>query len=166
MKLEILIESRPRTLELEEPVPGAACRFTFDSKPVTADIREVEPGVYSVLIGGRSYEVRIEPGAGGLYAAVNGCRYAIEVRDPRRLSRSSGSVTVAGRQKVASPMPGKVVRALVREGDAVVAGQGLVVVEAMKMQNEIRSPKAGRVVAVLVKEGAAVAGGETLVEVE
>jgi biotin carboxyl carrier protein len=88
------------------------------------------------------------------------------VRDPRRLSRARSSLEVSGRQKIASPMPGKVVRVLARPGDQVSVGQGLLVVEAMKMQNEIRSPKSGRVVAVFVTEGAPVAGGETLAEVE
>ncbi|MBI3698508.1 MAG: biotin/lipoyl-binding protein [Acidobacteria bacterium] len=152
MKLEIVIDGRPRTLDLDEATP--------------ADAREVEPGVYSILIGERSYEVKIEPGEDCYYAAVNGRRYAVQVRDPRRLARARGALQAAGRQKVASPMPGKVVRVLVAEGAEVSAGQGLVVIEAMKMQNEIRSPKAGRVVALRVSEGAAVTGGETLAEVE
>ena len=168
MKLEILIDGRTCTLEMEDPGRGGAGEFLFDSKPLKADVREVEPGVYSILVEGRSYEVKIEPGStpDSYYAGVNGRRYAIQVRDPRRLSRSRGPFSAPGRQKVTSPMPGKVVRVLVREGDQVEAGQGLVVVEAMKMQNEIRSPKPGRVVAVLVKEGTAVGGGEALAEVE
>ncbi len=167
MKLEIVIEGRTRILELEDPSAAlGSCRFVLDSKAASADVREVEPGVYSILLDGRSYEVRIEAGAEACYAAVNGRRYAIEVRDPRRLARSRGAIAVAGRQKVTSPMPGKVIRVLVEPGEEVTAGQGLAVVEAMKMQNEIRSPKAGRIVAVLVKEGAAVGGGETLMEVE
>ena len=151
MKLEILVNGRPRSLD-------------FDSS--AADAREVEPGVYSILIEGRSYEVKLEPGPEGYYADVDGLRYTIQVRDPRRLARDRGVVTAAGRQKIASPMPGKVVRVLVRAGEEVAAGQGLLVVEAMKMQNEIRSPKAGRVVSLTVAEGAAVSGGETVAEVE
>ena len=151
MKLEILIDGRPHPLDLERD---------------PADAREVEPGVYSILIGGHSYEVKIEPGENCCYAAVNGRRYQVEVRDPRRLARTRGAPEAVGRQKVPSPMPGKVVRVLVAEGDNVAAGQGLVVVEAMKMQNEIRSPKPGRVVLLRVTEGAAVTGGETLAEVE
>ena len=167
MKLEILIDGRPCSLEIEDPGRGAG-EFVFNSKPLEADVREVEPGVYSILVEGRSYEVKIEPASTPecYYAGVNGKRYAVEVRDPRRPSRARGSFSAPGRQKVASPMPGKVVRVLVAEGDSVEAGQGLVVIEAMKMQNEIRSPKPGRVVAVPVKEGMAVGGGETLVEVE
>lgn len=167
MKLEVFIDGRPVALELDEATRnGGSCEFIFDSQPAQADVREVEPGVYSVLIGGCSYEVKIEQGVDCLYAGVNGRRYVVEVRDPRRLARRHGALSAAGRQKVTSPMPGKVVRVLVAEGDPVEAGQGLVVVEAMKMQNEIRSPKTGRVAAVLVKEGAAVTGGETLAEVE
>ncbi len=167
MTLEIVIEGRTRTLQLDDPAPGGGpCRFALDSKAANADVREVEPGVYSILLDGRSYEVRVEGGAEACYAAVNGRRYTIEVRDPRRLSRGRGAMAVGGRQKITSPMPGKVVRVLVKEGEEVAAGEGLIVVEAMKMQNEIRSPKAGRVIAVLVKEGAAVGGGEALVEVE
>lgn len=164
MKLEILIDGRARTLEL--PEAGAAGVFRLDGQPLAADAREVEPGVYSILIGGRSYEVKIEAGAEGLYAGVNGRRYAIEVRDPRRLSRRRDAPGAIGRQRVTSPMPGKVVRLLVEPGAAVEAGQGLLVVEAMKMQNEIRSPKAGRVTAVLAVEGQTVAGGQPLAEVE
>lgn len=170
MKIEITIDGRPATLEMDDPAAsGGACEFVFDSERAKADVRRIEPGVYSVLIGGGNYEVEIEPagaGADSYFAAVNGRRYAIEVRDPRRLSRSRSGVSAHGRQSVASPMPGKVIRVLVREGDTVEAGQGLVVVEAMKMQNEIRSPKSGRVVSVAVVEGAAVSGGDTLVEVE
>lgn len=152
MKIELLIDGRPHAVDAAELA--------------AADIREVEPGVYSVLLNGRSYEVKMEPAAEGYYAGINGRRYAIQVRDPRRLGRSRGSLEVSGRRKVASPMPGKVVRLLAQVGDEISAGQGLLVVEAMKMQNEIRSPKSGRVVAVFVAEGAAVSGGETLAEVE
>ncbi len=167
MKLDVIIDGRTATLELDgDARNGGPCDFIFDSHAAQADVREVEPGVYSVLIGGRSYEVKLEPAVDGYYAGVNGRRYAVRVRDPRRLARRRGGFGAAGRQKVTSPMPGKVVRMLVAEGNEVEAGQGLVVVEAMKMQNEIRSPKAGRVVGVLVKEGAAVTGGQTLAEVE
>lgn len=152
MKICLLIDGRPREVGADELA--------------AADIREVEPGVYSVLLNGRSYEVKMEPAAERFYAGVNGRRYAIQVRDPRRLSRARGSLEVTGRQKIASPMPGKIVRVLARPGDPVSAGQGLLVVEAMKMQNEIRSPKSGRVVAIHVAEGAPVSGGETLAEVE
>lgn len=166
MKLEVVIDGKPRALEIHAGPGGRICEFIFDCERARADAHEVEPGVYSILIEGRSYEVKIEPGGEGYYAGVNGRRYSILVRDPRRLSRTGGGLAATGRQKITSPMPGKVVRVLVGEGEEVAAGQGLLVVEAMKMQNEIRSPKAGRVASIPAREGAAVAGGETLVEVE
>jgi len=150
MRLELVVNGRPRTLDLD---------------PAMVDAREVEPGIYSILIEGRGYEVKLEQAADGYCAEVNGRRFAIEVRDPRR-ARARSSLQAAGRQRIPSPMPGKVLRVLVSEGDMVAAGQGVVVVEAMKMQNEIRSPKSGRVAAVRVREGASVASGETLAEVE
>jgi len=166
MKFDLSIDGRDGVLEIEQPAGGGSFPFLLDSRRLEADARETEPGVYSILIDGRSYEVRVEPGADGLQAAVNGRRYVIEVRDPRRLARARAPLEAGGRQTISSPMPGKVVRLLAREGDQVAAGQGLLVVEAMKMQNEIRSPKSGRLAALRVAEGAAVAGGEILAEVE
>ena len=151
MKLEVVVNGRPRWLEID---------------PAAVDAREVEPGVYSILIDGRSYEVTLEADGDGYAAGVNGRRYAIQVRDPRKLARARAPLDAGGRQTISSPMPGKVVRLLARQGDQVAAGQGLLVVEAMKMQNEIRSPKSGRVAAIRVAAGAAVVGGETLAEVE
>ena len=167
MKFEILVNGRRRSLELN----GAAddlgrLEFTLDSEPVTADVVEVEIGVYSILLHGGSYEAKVTPGPEGSSVEVDGVRYEVTVRDPRRLPRTGSAVGSAGRQRVGSPMPGKVVRVLVHEGEEVAAGQGLVVVEAMKMQNAIRSPKAGRVVAMRAVEGTTVTAGETLAEVE
>src|SRR5262249_35076203 len=111
MKLEVVIDGRTRTLELDDTAPaGGPCQFALDSQAATADVREVEPGVYCILLDGHSYEVRIEASTEACSAAVNGRRYSVEVRDPRRLSHSRGAIAVAGRQRVTSPMPGKVVR--------------------------------------------------------
>ena len=76
--------------------------------------------------------------------------------------RRHGAVEAEGRQQIVAPMPGKVVRLLVKTGDKVEAGQGLLVVEAMKMQNEVRSPKTGTVERLLAKEGQPVNAGEVL----
>ena len=129
-------------------------------------VAEVEPGVYSVVRDGQSFEVRIIPGEDGWQAEVNGRRLAVEVVDPRNTSRRSRSSLGAGRQNIAAPMPGKVIRVLVGEGDAVEPRQGLVVVEAMKMQNELRASHAGRVAEVKVRDGETVTAGQTLVVLE
>jgi biotin carboxyl carrier protein len=131
-----------------------------------AEIEQVEPGVYSVLVDGRSYEARVEQAEGGVAVFIDGHRFEIEVRDPRRRSRHKGAPEIAGRVNVPAPMPGKIVRLLVNEGDAVASGQGLLVVEAMKMQNEVKAPKAGRVVSLPAREGATAAAGEILAIIE
>src|ERR1700726_648848 len=88
---------------------------------------------------------------------------AAEGVDPRAWrARRHGALEAEGRQQILAPMPGKIIRVLVQTGEKVQAGQGLLVVEAMKMQNEIRSPKSGSVGRLLVKEGQPVNAGEVL----
>jgi biotin carboxyl carrier protein len=128
---------------------------------------EVQPGIYSILRDGRSYELRVTEGSdGALDVHVNGHHYVALVRDPRRRSRRRAGLSLEGPRDVLAPMPGKVVRFLVSHGDEVAAGQGLVVVEAMKMQNEIKSPKAGKIVKIVAAEGATVNSGQVLLTVE
>jgi len=138
----------------------------IDPDRTGAQIAAVEPGVYSILMDGRSYEARIEQSGGCAIVFIDGHRFEVEIRDPRRWSRQSGRQGVAGRSNVAALMPGKIVRLLVAAGDSVEAGQGLLVMEAMKMQNEMKAPKAGRVVTLTAREGATVAKGEVLVAIE
>ena len=146
--------------------------FAGDRQVVTGrapvDVREVEPGVFSVIRDGRSYELRaVSVADEGVYdVIVDGREFRLEVRDPREFSRRSGSAFGSGRQNVNAAMPGKVVRVLVKDGDEVEAGQGLVVVEAMKMQNEMKASKPGRVLKVHVKDGDTVGAGQALVVIE
>jgi biotin carboxyl carrier protein len=127
---------------------------------------EVEPGVYSILLEGRSFEVRAFRARDGLSVEAGGRHFTVEIRDPRDANRRARAAVGSGRQSVSAPMPGKVVRLLVREGDAVEPGQGLVVVEAMKMQNEMKASRAGRVAEVRVRDGETVGAGDTLVVLE
>ena len=131
-----------------------------------ASAEEVEPGVYSVLEEGRSYEVRIVKTPAGWSVEAAGHTFAVEVRDPRDASNRSKKALGAGRQNIAAPMPGKVVRVLVKEGDQVEAGQGVVVVEAMKMQNAMKAASAGAVVRIRVRDGDTVAAGDILLTIE
>ena len=98
----------------------------------------------------------------GLVVTIEGYRFEIEVRDPRRWRERRAAAGTAGVQTIAAPMPGKVVRVLVAAGETVEAGQGLVVVEAMKMQNEMKALRAGKVLSLPAREGATVAAGEVL----
>jgi biotin carboxyl carrier protein len=127
-----------------------------------ADFVEVEPGIYSVLLHGCSYEVAVT----GSEIDIGGVRLHFEREDPRKWNPATSARKSSGREAIKSPMPGKVVRLLVAEGDEVVAGQGLAVVEAMKMQNEMKAPRAGRVASIAVKELEAVIAGSVLLMIE
>jgi len=150
MKLQVVVDGR--TIEIDSGQLKNA--------------RQVEPGVYSVLVDGVSYEVRVQSSPPGLIASADGRQFAVEVRNPRDAGRSSHAAAGSGRQNVATPMPGKVVRVLVKPGEAVEASQGLVVVEAMKMQNELKAGRPGRVAEIRTSEGETVSAGDVLVVLE
>jgi biotin carboxyl carrier protein len=164
MNLQIEIDGEPRTIEMTRD--DGRVRWTIDGRAVEADAVEVASGVYSIVIGGQSLEARVEARAGkngGFRVIVAGQEFAAEVRDPRQWRRHRGkTLEEEGRQQVIAPMPGKIVRVLVKAGETVKAGQGLFVVEAMKMQNEVRSPKSGTVEWLMVMQGQTVNAGETL----
>ena len=119
----------------------------------------------SLLASGRSYDCDLAPGADGKLTVRVGQRLiALELLDERklRLRSATGKFSLDGPQRIDAPMPGKVVRVLVKLGEVVTEGQGLLVVEAMKMENELKSPKAGTVVELSAVEGAAVENGAKL----
>jgi biotin carboxyl carrier protein len=161
MKLDVEIDGKTHSVELVQE--RDLSRWFADGLPLDADAVEVSPGVYSILLHGESFEVRIEKVGSELRAIAPGREYKIAIRDPREWKRNRGGATEAeGRQQVSAPMPGKVVRILVATGDQVQAGQGLMVVEAMKMQNEIRTPKSGKIERLSVTEGQTVNAGEVV----
>jgi biotin carboxyl carrier protein len=162
VKFVVRVDGGPEeSLEILAPAPR--CRFRFDGGAEScADVAVPEPGVYSVLIDGRAYEARIEEAPEALVVIVDGRRFEMAVRDPRRFTRKTAGAGAGGVHTVAAPMPGKVVRLLAQAGDDVEAGQGLLVVEAMKMQNELKAPRAGRVLSMTAAEGATVSAGDAL----
>jgi len=123
---------------------------------------ETEPGVYSVLLESTSYEVHVV----GNQVTVNGHSFEIAIEDPRQWKRPGAAAGAHGKVRITAPMPGKVVRILVAQGDEVTAGQGIAVVEAMKMQNELKSPRDGRVTSVKVQENDSVNAGAVLAVIE
>jgi biotin carboxyl carrier protein len=151
-----------RTVELERD--GGRWKISPDGQPVDADAVEIDANTLSLLLEGQSYEVRVIQSPDGALKLQTGLQeFSAEVVDPRAWrGRRHGAVEAEGRQQVVAPMPGKVVRVLVEVGDRVETGQGLLVVEAMKMQNEIRSPKGGTVERLHVKEGQPVNAGDAL----
>ena len=164
MKIEITIDGVRRCVEFarssDEPSRVIA---TIDGRQIEADVVKISPGVYSILLGGRSLEIRVETIADGLLLRTAVREHRVEIVDPRSWRRSRGGrIDLAGRQQVVAPMAGKIVRVLIEQGQHVESGQGLMVVEAMKMQNEIRSPKTGTVERLSATEGETVNPGEIL----
>ena len=117
------------------------CRL--DGREVEVDAVLARPNVLSLRIGNKAYEVKCERVGSELHISVGRSRFAAEVRDPRSLRGRVRASDEQGPRKLTATMPGKVVRILVREGKEIEAGAGILVVEAMKMQNEVKSPKKG-----------------------
>jgi biotin carboxyl carrier protein len=161
LNLEIDLDGKAHSVEITSA--GGKLRCVIDGRLRNADGIELWPGIYSILADGESLEARVETAGAELRVLVGGREFRAAVRDPRQWRRYRGAALEAeGRQQVVAPMPGKIVRLLVGAGERVEARQGLLVVEAMKMQNEVRSPKSGTVERLLVKEGQTVNAGEAL----
>ena len=147
-------------------VENSAFTYTRDDGATIAKSFSIErtgDATYSVLIEGRSYQATI---TGRGEVAVNGHTMRVDVEDPRKLRARGSAASAGGRQTIAALMPGRVIQVLVQAGQAVEAGQGLIVVEAMKMQNEMKSPKAGKVLEIRTSAGAAVSAGDALLVIE
>ncbi|MCU1302477.1 MAG: biotin carboxyl carrier protein [Candidatus Sulfotelmatobacter sp.] len=164
MLYDVTIDGKKYRLDLYRVDGRWSCRL--DGREVEVDAVLARPDVLSLRIGNLAYEVKSERIANDLQLSVGSTRFAVEVRDPRSLRGRSRAEDNQGPKKITAPMPGKVVRILVHQGDEVEAGGGVAVVEAMKMQNEIKSPKKGTVQKILVTEGAAVNAGDVLAIVE
>jgi biotin carboxyl carrier protein len=164
MTYEVTIDGKRYRLELRRIEERWSCRL--DGRVIEVDAVLARPDVLSLRIGDRAYEVKCERVGNDLHLWVGSRRFAAEVRDPRSLRSRARAADDHGPKKLVAPMPGKVVRVLVREGDGVEAGAGVIVVEAMKMQNEIKSPKQGKMQKILVAAGAAVNAGDVLAVVE
>jgi len=172
MDLQIEVNGRVRAVSVE-PKDGVY-RVTIDGTERLVDAAAVDASTFSLICltdDQASQEVGLSPtGLPGELAAHMACGVAsvrVLTGAANRFGRGGGGAApAAGTQQVLAPMPGKVVKVFVKPGDEVKARQGLVVVEAMKMENELRSPKDGRVADVLVAEGASVEAGRLLVVVE
>ena len=164
MLYEVTIDGKNYRLDINHADGRWACRL--DGRDLEVDAILARPDVLSLRIGNQAYEVKSERVANDLYLWVGSTRFAAEVRDPRSLRGRTRAGDDHGPKKIIAPMPGKVVRLMVREGDTVELGVGVAVVEAMKMQNEIKSPKKGTIQKILVEEGATVNAGDVLAIVE
>jgi biotin carboxyl carrier protein len=164
MKYEVEIRGQMVSVELEERNGRVEARV--GQREYDLEMVSPEAGVFTFLAGDHVYEARVWiREAGSLSVTIDGQSFPTRVID-RKHRRSNVEQGIQGRQNLVAPMPGKVVRVLLAAGDQVALGQGVVVVEAMKMQNEIKSPKAGRVLEVRVTEGMTVEVNQILAIVE
>lgn len=164
MTYDIAIDGKSHRLDLSRTEGEWNCRL--DGREIAVDAVLARPDVLSLRIGNQAYEVKCERVGSDLHLWVGSARFAAEVRDPRSLRGRVRATDDQGPKKLTAPMPGRVVRILVTAGAEVNAGSGVLVVEAMKMQNEIKSPKKGTIQKILVSEGTAVNAGDVLAIVE
>ncbi|MFY9790219.1 MAG: biotin/lipoyl-containing protein [Candidatus Sulfotelmatobacter sp.] len=164
MLYDVTIDGKKYGLELNRTDGRWSC--SLDGREIEVDAILARPDVLSLRIGNLAYEIKSERVANDLHLWVGSTRFAAEVRDPRSLRGRARAADDRGPKKIVAPMPGRVVRLLVKEGDEVELGAGVAVVEAMKMQNEIKSPKKGTVQKIMATEGAAVNAGDVLAIVE
>ena len=168
---EIEVNGRSRTVTVERGDPAAAGRFlvNIDGRQRVLDVRRGPAGALSILFpddGGASYDVAVVASGRGevtVHLPSTSLRAAFNGRRARRAGDSAGGAGDGGEQRIVAPMPGRVVRVLVAPGDEVVPRQPLVVVEAMKMENELSASRVGRVKDVQASEGMPVEAGKLLV---
>lgn len=170
MKLNAEIDGERVALEVRRE--GGRVFGEVGGRLYELEAREVGAGEYLLIHGGRVYECRVgvepgEPGRGALRVSSGAREYEVRLTDPKHLrGAGSGANVQGGSAQVKAPMPGKVVRVLVEAGQQVEAGQGVVVVEAMKMQNELKSPKSGTVAELRAAPGSTVNAGDVLLVIE
>lgn len=165
MKIPIELNGSKHSLSIEAAADGY--RFQLDGQPYPADAQLLQANVLSILIEGRSYRILFDPRPDGNAVVLGERRLSYRIDDPRSLgSRRNVDANDTGARPIMASMPGRVVRILVKVGDAIEAQQGLIVVEAMKMQNELKSPRAGTVARIAVAVGATVQAGQLLLIIE
>ncbi len=155
------------TVEIEE-TGKSLYRISVDGQEFLVDGKKTGHTNFSLIVDNRSFEIEVDYREDEYRVLVDGRNYHIGLLDERRVrvGGDGGANQLQGRQKVSVPMPGKIIALLVAEGDAVEKGQGLVIVEAMKMENEVHSPITGTVKEIKVKPGDTVEGGAVLLIVE
>jgi biotin carboxyl carrier protein len=165
MIYEVTIAEKVYRVELVRTEQEWKCKL--DGRELPLDVVAAQDGMLSLLLQGKSYEVKQETVGAESNVVVGQERFSASVRDPRSFrSRRRSGASEQGVMKIKAPMPGKVVRILAPAGSQVEIGQSVVVIEAMKMQNELKAPKTGVVKKISVAEGAAVEAGQALAEVE
>ncbi|HMG22493.1 MAG TPA: biotin/lipoyl-containing protein [Kofleriaceae bacterium] len=168
MKRELIVtaEGRDRTVIVDGPGPDGRFQVSIDGVAHPVDATALRPGTWSLIIAGHSYLVDLDRRRGGVAASVGAGEVVLRVEDAlhRRLASAAGSRAPAPGESIRAPIAGKVVKVLVAVGDQVAPGSAVIVLEAMKMENELAAERGGTVAAVHRAAGQAVDTGDLLVE--
>ncbi|MBK9215504.1 MAG: biotin/lipoyl-binding protein [Chloracidobacterium sp.] len=154
--------------EIEITRDGRDCRTVVDGREYLLDVSQPEPGVYLIKNGNTVHEASVTAEDGGTFnVRLRGHEHAVTIVDPKRLrGGGTGAADTSGKVEIRTAMPGKVVRLHVSVGDTVEKGDAVMVVEAMKMQNEMKAAKSGTIVDIRVAEDDTVGAGDVLVVIE
>lgn len=168
MKLKAKMDDLTHEIDIKQT--GERVQAAIDDRLYDIEASEPEPGIFLFKHEGRIFEALVTPqtATGGPFAVKVGRHsFEIDLTDPKRLRASSADAEhTGGTAEIKTAMPGKVVRILVAAGDTVQKGDGVVVVEAMKMQNELKSPKDGTIADIRVAEGDTVSSGDILIVID
>jgi biotin carboxyl carrier protein len=164
MKYTAMIDGE--RVEIDLSVDETSIQAEIGGRKYTLEAKVIQPGIYWFNWQNRSIDVAVTPNGDGYIVSLGGRRLMVEMVDPRAALRQAAEQGHDGLVEIRAPMPGKVVKVLLLEGSEVQHNQGIIVMEAMKMQNEIKSPKRGVVKKLDVIEGAAVNAGDLLATVE
>jgi biotin carboxyl carrier protein len=166
MKIELEIDGQTRPVEIAPGKAKGRWTIRIDGAIVESDACLLRPGVLSLIVGGTSHRVVLDDDLADPALHLDGRRIVWQADDPRSFRRRRRHGGTEGPVTLKASMPGRVVRVLVQRGAQVGAHQGVVVIEAMKMQNELKSPKEGRVAELRVVPGDTVASGQVLAVIE
>jgi len=166
MKLHAKVGDEKHEVEITRD--GDTVTAKVGDREYTLEVSQPEPGLYALRNGASLTTSHVSKDAAGISkVSIAGCEFEIELTDPKRLRGTGADAEHAGgTAEIKTMMPGKVVRILVEIGAEVKKGDGVIVVEAMKMQNEMKSPKDGVVKELRSTEGATVNAGDVLVVIE
>jgi len=168
MKRELIVtaDGRDRTVVVEGPLPDGRFRITLDGATREVDARAIRPGTWSLVLDGRNFIVDLDKRRAGIAASVGASEAMLQVEDAlhRRLASAASPRSAARGESIRAPIAGKVVKVLVAAGDTVAPGAPVIVLEAMKMENELVSERGGTVSVVAKQAGQAVDTGDLLVE--
>jgi biotin carboxyl carrier protein len=167
VKLEAQVQGKTVSIELEQGDDGVYRIVLDQDKVMDIDAVCSEHDTWSLIIDGVSYEAIVQKLKDSVRVTIQGFSWDIDIEDPRhRRSKAKGGGAVEGAQSIISPMPGRIIKLEAQVGDAVEQGQGLVIVEAMKMENELAAEVKGTIKEIRCKEGEAVEEGQVLVVIE